>query len=136
MTSLTFCLFYKYGHCKYSVNCRQFHVKETFQEESCKRDQCLKRHHHNTNTTFLTNDASLATTVLSHTILMIFPLIATICKILEQNQRKRFRNKSLTRESWKCEGSKFDYWKWNKSCAWESDRQYVLSLALYVYSLQ
>ena len=44
MTSLTLCLFYKYGNCQYSVNCRQFHVKETCQEGSCERDQCLQRH--------------------------------------------------------------------------------------------
>ena len=44
MTQETVCLFNKFGHCKFSTRCRQFHLNEICENELCENQNCLKRH--------------------------------------------------------------------------------------------
>ena len=44
MTQETVCLFNKFGHCKFSTRCRQFHLNEICENELCESQNCLKRH--------------------------------------------------------------------------------------------
>ena len=38
------CQFNKFGHCKFGLNCRQEHVNDICDEDSCDASDCLKRH--------------------------------------------------------------------------------------------
>ena len=44
MTQETVCLFNKFGHCKFSTMCRQFHLNEICENVLCESQNCLKRH--------------------------------------------------------------------------------------------
>ena len=44
MSAKTICQFSKFGHCRFSVNCRLLHVKEICESESCETSKCPKRH--------------------------------------------------------------------------------------------
>ena len=44
MTQENVCLFNKFGHCKFSTKCRQFHVNEMCENKSCESQKCPKRH--------------------------------------------------------------------------------------------
>ena len=44
MISGNFCLYNKYGHCKYRETCHRHHVNELCEETMCKTEDCQKRH--------------------------------------------------------------------------------------------
>ena len=44
MTTENTCHFFKYGHCKFGVNCRRFHEKEVCENYYCESVKCSKRH--------------------------------------------------------------------------------------------